>query len=180
MLHKQNPKHMSSYNRTQMYVHAFIHDTTRAQSHQKSWLRHIKSNKTYGWFTRSARSAFIKPRAERYHQRRLPWPQTDPPVPGSHSSRSSSSLGHSADATRMSSEFWGCRAETGRQSPANHSKIATLSRDSQITRYVCFCAVTPEFLSRGTREQVLSYLVLSYSNNDGYVRDDAIFGKKNT
>lgn len=28
------------------------------------------------------------------------------PVPGSHSSRSSSSLGHSADATSRSSEFW--------------------------------------------------------------------------
>lgn len=30
-----------------------------------------------------------------------------PPVPGSHSSRSSSSLGHSAEATRRSSVFWG-------------------------------------------------------------------------
>lgn len=50
----------------------------------------------------------------------------DPPVPGSHSSRSSSSLGHSADATKISSEFcgWKENGENAFFSPPNH-KVKT-------------------------------------------------------
>lgn len=39
-----------------------------------------------------------------FSENKTPW--ADSPFPGSHSSKSSSSLGHSADATKRSSAFW--------------------------------------------------------------------------
>lgn len=50
------------------------------------------------------------------------------PVPGSHSSRSSSSLGHSADATKISSEFcgWKEKCVVLEQNERAHLNVVTL------------------------------------------------------
>lgn len=62
-----------------------------------------KSNITCNWIRAALPSLFF-----------VFFAMVDPPVPGSHSSRSSSSLGHSADATKISSEFCGWKGNGGK------------------------------------------------------------------